>query len=365
MCLNSSWVTCKANDMKIFLNNQKISTVIYNEMLHKMGIDDSCGDRYPSYYCGAYINDSGILVVKTTDECSARKMLSSINNGDDVILEEGTVPLNRLNKTVMDINLILQNNPTIISCVYTDIFKEKVIVCMNELSEESIKKIRQNLDYNELLIFCSNDCCTRETNLGGAYKITSTDNNGNSTIGFAATDNSGNKGYVIAGHAGDFIGEYFKYNGTIIGSVTQTNYINSSTTADAAFVKSNGNFTPSKWLRTGEKLSSAQTYEYAVNTLIDMCGYVSGWQSGYITSTNMTVSGTVTLTKQVYASYLSEGGDSGAPVMIYDYEDDGVISYALIGIHVGSRYVLGTRVGAYYSLYKYINQTLGVTCITG
>lgn len=76
---------------------------------------------------------------------------------------------------------------------------------------------------------------------------------------------------------------------------------------------------------------------YTVGDIMQMVGASSGWRIGTVTSTcvlisfpNWVMPGNVSLPCQVGANYLSQSGDSGAPVMRWD---DGWGSMTLAGMH--------------------------------
>ena len=348
----------------IYLRNQQISIIIYNQLLQRMNVDDVCSDPFPEYYCGAYVNDEGKLVLKVKDIEEGQRLAEGFNE-NLVIIETGDVSINLLNETVKDINgkyAELSDKGIDVNCAYTDILTGKVLVGVNEINGEAEEYLNKMISHPELLEFVESETQPEETALEVGDHVVSGANGAACSIGFKAKDDKGNIGYIISGHAGDFVGEHFMMNDEVTGSVTRTTYVNPSTPADAAFIRLRSGFTLSNYLSEHQKVYAAQSIEYPQHCLVDMCGSVSGWQQGRIMSNNMTFySPVVTLTRQVLASYTSTGGDSGGPIMIKDYEEDGTSYYSVIGIHLGSVKVFKIRVGAYYTRYRYISQALSVT----
>lgn len=197
------------------------------------------------------------------------------------------------------------------------------------------------------------------TNIGGGYGIK---NEGYvSTLCFSARRN-GAQGFVVAGHAGDVVGETFTYNGVSIGTVTRTAFKDRST-ADAAFVQANSNVTPTNILKNNGAIWAAQN-SMPVNTTVYIYGNTSKLQSGTITSTNVAGRGPdgIRMISQYGASYSATGGDSGAPVLYYEGNYGGQSKYSLVGLHSASDTTTSVSI---FSPYGNIVNELQVSCITG
>ncbi len=95
-----------------------------------------------------------------------------------------------------------------------------------------------------------------------------------------------------------------------------------------------------------------------------MYGNVSKLQSGKITNINASVyydELNITFTKQCSATYYSQKGDSGAPILYYEGNYGGKTCYTICGIQSGYNRELGV---SYFSPYKNIVNELGITCMT-
>lgn len=244
--------------------------------------------------------------------------------------------------------------------LYEDVWKNKVIVSIRDLDAEKESSVRKLV--NVEFIECKNsDGIVMEpsSDIEGGYAITSTDNYASSTIGFCAT-RYGVEGYVIAGHAGDFVGEKFKYNGVIIGEVTDTAYYDNSF-ADAAFLEANSNGNTTDNVVPGDVIGGRST-DLPVGTTIYMYGKKSGLESGTILSNYHIIKyDNIDIIDCVKASYDSEEGDSGGPVLLYEGSYGGESQYTVLGVHSGN-----ATDGSYstYSKYCNIEDELHISVIT-
>ncbi len=304
-----------------------------------------------------------IKVAGVTEETFKQKLsaMCDIASIKELSYESCKVSYTEINRTVDQItdNLdYFMENGIFISEVSDDIIENRVIVGLKELSEENINFVNSTINV-PYLKFIESDVTEEETTVGAGYAIVSTDNGGGSTLGFAAKRN-GTTGFVISGHAGNLVGETFKYNGTTIGSVTHTAYYNNST-ADAAFVKAASGITASYIVKNGGAIWGASTYSYPVGTSICLYGKTSGLQTGTIRSknTNLRYDNNTIIKQQWVGSYSSTNGDSGGPILFYDGAFSGQTKYTLVGIHCGT-IEEGRRA---FSPYSNIINELGVSCI--
>lgn len=318
---------------------------------------------YPDYYGGAYIDEIGELVVLVTEiSTSITTEVADLSESQpkyqlcDLSYNEVTLAIEEISNSI---DYFRENGIHIVE-IRDDLLNDQVVVAINQLTEEKENAVREYFDYS-FLSFENAEPTTPEASYGGGYEITSTDNSGTSTIGFAATRGVIN-GFVIAGHAGDFIGETFKNGSTVIGTVTDTGFYNGSV-ADAAFIANNGTCTPTNTLSNGGQIWGASTISMPLNTTVCMLGKESGMTTGTLIATNVTltaaVEGDYVFYHMAKANYSSTGGDSGAPVMVYDGVYSGQRKYTLLGVHHGSGN--GYR---YFSQYEYIVDELGVSCLT-
>lgn len=189
-----------------------------------------------------------------------------------------------------------------------------------------------------------------------------------STLGFAAEDDDGNEGYVVAGHLGEGatsiglgIWQPIAEGSYDIGEVEQTG----GEYADALWV-------PYDDVEAMLYICGDDDYEI----IRPVTGYIDEpdeddtvFKSGIATSLTMgTVEGKDdvvghpdfgTLEDQYYADYTSAGGDSGSPVYIYTNHYPNDPEREIVGIHWGS-----TSDYAYFSPVSGVETDLGVVPLT-
>lgn len=157
-------------------------------------------------------------------------------------------------------------------------------------------------------------------------------------------------GIVTAGHAVK-LNEVAYIGGTAVGKCTISKQ---GGTADAAFVKTYSNCTPTNYLVGSTYVLSTQTSQPGAGTIINFRGSVSGVKDGVIVSTNATDTfNGYSYTNLTTATYTSTKGDSGG--IIYTYISSKDIRYT-VGIHLGR--IGNTR---YYSKADNVLSTLGAS----
>lgn len=197
----------------------------------------------------------------------------------------------------------------------------------------------------------------------GGQGIVGTEGWNFSTIGFAAK--RGNRyGFVISGHAAASLGERFRYSadgrliGDAIGTVNKRTYYNNST-ADAAFLEAEPGITITNKVVNHSSVAGGWPGELPIGTLVYMQGIVSGRQSGKIAANYETIKHNktgITLKKQTAASYSSQQGDSGAPVLFFNNG-----KYYICGITNSHNDITGLR---HFSPSKNIVNELGISFVT-
>ena len=360
-----------------FYETQNRSNEVYNHLLQSFSEQSEVTENqimeldikkcYPDYYGGAYINnETGKLMVLLTDARVANKVevRNATNNSTNVLFETCEVSLNEMYEVIEILSDKIDDLYELgieIDSISDDILNQRVVVSIKDCSTEKMGVINNLIECDFLYFENSKGIEEHSASLGGGYRVSAS--GAFSTLGFAATRN-GVKGYVVTGHhAGSSTGKVFSYNGTTIGSVTATAYYNNST-ADAAFVKSNGNFTPSQVLSNAGSIWGASSSSLAVNTTVYMLGMVSSLQGGQITSINVTTTSdgdSITIKNQCSANYSSQSGDSGAPILLYDGNFGGS-KYTLVGIHKGRN---ATQNLSVFTRYSNICSELGVSAIKG
>ena len=201
----------------------------------------------------------------------------------------------------------------------------------------------------------------------GGVQIQQDETYGLSTLGFAAEDDGGNEGYVVAGHLGDGatsiglgIWQPIAEGSYDVGEVEQTG----GEYADASWV-------PYDDVEAMIYICGTEDYEI-IRPVTDYRDEPDEgdtvFKSGIATSLTMgTVEGKTdvghpdfgTLEDQYYADYTCAGGDSGSPVYIYTCHLPDPAEREIVGIHWGH-----TSDYAYFSPVSGVETDLGVLPLT-
>ncbi len=359
-----------------FYITQNESVKVYNEMLEAFSRESNqtyslssknTGQNYPEYYGGAYIDEKGELVVLVTEKTNTinSKVRQATGSSSIVTTELCNVSYNEMCYVIdflSDKIDVLESQGVTIDTIGDDIMNGKVVISIVDWNYEKEEKVRDLIDCDFLSFVNSKGAENTSSTVGGGYGISS--DSGTSTAGFAATySNGGAVGLVVAGHAFPNFGDYAYYNGNYIGFVWETACYYEST-ADVSFITPDSDVNITAVLKNNGRVMSGSTLDIPVNTTVYMYGNRSSLQSGKVTATNMTISYSNSgcrFKKQVRATYSSQAGDSGAPILFYDGNYDGNSCYLIYGIHSGHNTSLGV---SYFSPYKNIVNELGISCVT-
>lgn len=191
------------------------------------------------------------------------------------------------------------------------------------------------------------------TNLVGGIKIVRS-TGASSTLGFAAQDNSGNKGVVISGHVGQNAGIggpiYQPTTSRQIGTVTYYNGV----FADAAWVKAN-NVADDVYYQDTNVLKDVASYgDTTLGTNVYKSGIASGLTNGTVNNEYISVYSSPfgrDLQDQFTATYSCIGGDSGSPVFTVSGS-----TVRIVGINWGYQSTCSV-----FSPISGVTQDLGVT----
>ncbi|HEX7032462.1 MAG TPA: hypothetical protein VF172_05630, partial [Nitrososphaera sp.] len=171
----------------------------------------------------------------------------------------------------------------------------------------------------------TSDC---EPVTGGIYINTTFEDGTDGTITFAATDDDGNEGFVIAGHSAGFNeGEFVGQPTTEIKGTVITNPDTSTRTCDCAFVKLTGGHEGDEWKiwktsSSSYNIVSKKLESQLVGNELFRIHATSGTKLGGITGTNWSITNSfgILMTDQYTgvvgdgSSPPTQGGDSGAAV---------------------------------------------------
>lgn len=343
-------------------------------------------ENYPYYYGGTYINDDGKLVVLVTEQTP--EVLAALEDlaGEKVLTEQCDFSYRQLREAQDEIwsyhKTLLEQGVCILVAI-PSVTAGRTLIGIQDWTPEKEAIIRSYVDLKCVEILDSTklderlgvteeepapaseeaeplteaeqrvEAARAGLSIGGGYKIVAS--SGSSTTGFAAKRN-GVSGIVISGHAGSSVGKQFRYNNTLIGSVSVTAF-KKETMADAAFVPASSLVTPSAKLANGAKIFSAIETVFPANTKIGIIGSVTKDFNGKILDDGISKYDfelDVTFYGLVVCNYNSMPTDSGSPI-IRDY---GSNNYALLGIHSSAEGTL-----KYFSPYKAIKENLGLSGI--
>lgn len=163
--------------------------------------------------------------------------------------------------------------------------------------------------------------------------------NGYSSLGFCATNQFGDEGFIMSGHSTDgyfsTVSYYSSGTYTPIGSVANR-AVHSN--IDAAFVECKSQGTITNDISSSYDVIGGSSYNWPQYTSVKMYGGASGLKSGYIIDNDVTWSyirpdniiqyhwG------MVKTSFNSVGGDSGSPIFMVEYSN----KVSIVGIVSGS-----------------------------
>lgn len=316
--------------------------------------------QYPDFYGGSYISPKGKLeiLVKGNIEQAKRFVNQNLYVTSDIVYVPCKYSYSELTNIMSKINRYISNTPTFIKKYVVGAAlidgENKVIVYLNNCDVQTINDFRTTISDHPAIVFeLANiprtiEATSYSLDAGGRINFNS---NGTSYafVGFRAKIGK-TVGIVTAGHAVK-LNEVAYIGGTAVGKCTISKQ---GGTADAAFVKTYSNCTPTNYLVGSTYVLSTQTSQPGAGTIINLRGSVSGVKDGVIVSTNAsdTFNG-YSYTNLTTATYTSTNGDSGG--IIYTYISSKDIRYT-VGIHLGR--IGNTR---YYSKADNVLSTLGAS----
>jgi streptogrisin B len=332
---------------------QEAACQAYDNLMSSFPMSRETGKKlYPDYYGGSFINDEDKLVVYVTNMDSVLT-LGAVLASNDVVYQICEYSYNELNTVMDELNAYKLENPEdhiSKEFNYFGLFdsENRVIVKLDNLSEESINEFRENVCDSDAIVFeQGNGPAVVEVNINAGGTIS--DGTSSSSIGYRVK--IGNvTGFTTAGHV---IGanESLFYGGTEFAQCTINQQ---SGSADVAFcIITDSNYSLTNTLEGTSNILSTTISEPGVGTVINKIGYATSHTTGKITSTNVSISfgGVGTITNLTEADYGSASGDSGA--VVYSYISSTNTRYTL-GIHTGSG--LGKK---YFTKANQINAALG------
>lgn len=332
---------------------QENAYMAYEELMNSFTISEETGEKcYPEYYGGSYITDDDVLVIYTKD---LDKITNVGINNDSIRYEKCEYSYNELLDIMEVLNEYKQQRPDDIISQNFNVFGlydslNRVVVRLDDLSEESILEFKKNVCDNEAIVFeQGNGPAELEVSVNPGSSISTSGYVG--SVGYRVKKN-GVSGFVTAGHLASY-GDTIYYGGTAFASCTASQQ---SGSVDGAFCSiTNSNYSVTNTLNGTSNTLSTVISEPGVGTVINKIGQSTNHTSGKITSTSVTVTFTSgnTITNLTEADYTSAPGDSGC--VVYSYVSSSNTRYTL-GIHTGAN---GSK--RYYTKANQINAALGTS----
>lgn len=291
---------------------------------------------YPDYYGGMYIDEFGVLNILVKDELSlTRSVVTNIIDSEDVILHSCLYSYSELRDVLKCIDTYNLENLDSEVCknfksAKLDDRNNRIVIELRDCSSDRVLDFKNSVINSPMIVFEQSLNEPVEHSLRSGSPVY-WNRNGvlyQATMGYRAML-SGVVGWVTAAHAFQQGESVYNISSQQVGMCRKHVYQGS---VDAAFCQSlGGDSTPELGLVGGASLSSSTT-PIVVGMPVTMYGSKTGSNWGSITNSSMslpTESG-VYLSDVAMASYYSEGGDSGAPIV---YSQNG-INY-VVGIHHG------------------------------
>lgn len=276
--------------------------------------DENC--VFPSFYGGSYIdeNKNFVILVTTYDEATIA-YFAALFDLTDVRFEEVEFSLNEvLAAKEQAVDTVLSDSE-----LYSDIIglgvsqqENSVTVEVYAPDNDVAALSENNTSLNTLIDFPNVIITYSDTQAEACATVSPGTGISNRSVGFWATDASGNLGIVTAPHASISAGATLTYNGSTFGTA-QTPYFSGS--VDAVFVKrTNSNMSPTRVVPDwGCTISGSASL--SVGTSIYARGKTSGAIAGTIVDNYYTSVYSGVSISCVNTNASAAAGDSGGPVV--------------------------------------------------
>lgn len=349
--------------------------VLNQKILEELEKETEFGEKYPSYFSGTYLNNSGEFVVLLKDSSlDNREHIKDIVNGESLKFEKATYSYDELydlkcqiSDTIIQLKKNTKSNCEEVNsilkdCVGVGIIDDKNIVAVDilNLTQDKVVIFKKYIMDSPMITFQSSDAIIESNSNDQTFYqgqcIYNGTSGGSCSIGFRAwklkEDGTYAYGFVTAGHAGD-VGDDMLWApiadpSTVIGTVVCSQI---SGSVDAAFVE----------FYYGMATYTLDEYAYYTNDdggtsstkdKISKNTYFVSIPVGYEVfkngKTTYRTSGTVKsssydttygdedyyITDMIQTNYKSDNGDSGG--IVYALYEENAPHYLLLGIHVAS-----------------------------
>lgn len=296
-------------------NDQSDAVLEYWKLMDSF--NKSRNNNYPDYYAGAYLGDSGDLIILTNDIDNAQRSLNMFN-ASFMPAEYSLNELKDINNTIINYMENHKNEDWISNISGFGIFEKenRVVVSFTNLTEDMKQAFENKIIKSDAIIFDEKEKLEPQTNvtLGSqAYYQTSSDRSGFS-VGFRAKSGVYGNGFVTCGHGMSAGARVYTSDGNPAGTISMISYHQG---VDASFVKSESQAPVQSKTASGVSIVGNH---YVVNFLtgatVKKEGFATNLTSGKILSsdyTSVTDDG-VTVYHTISADYSSAKGDSGGIV---------------------------------------------------
>ena len=372
--VNKEKVNSPTTDFELPANDP---LVLNQKILKELEAESKLGEKYPSYFSGTYVNESGEFVVLLKENNKENQNhINNIVNGEFLKIKEAMYSYNELynlKSQVFDTIITLKKNmnancedlnAVLKDCVGVGILDDKNIVAVDilNLTQDKIDIFKEYIIDSPMLTFQSSKTVIEsnsdeETFYPGQCVYNGTRGGTSCSIGFRAwklkEDGTYAYGFVTAGHAAA-VGDEMLWApiltpeaviGTVICSQT-------SGSVDAAFVEFYNDLTTYSLAEyayytdddgnsssTRDKISK-NTYFTSIPVGHDVLknGKATFRTSGEVKSSSYDATygdnDEYNITDMIQANYKSDNGDSGG--IVYALYEENAPHYLLLGIHAAA-----------------------------
>lgn len=318
----------------------KIEELIKESSNSTLSIDDNGVEEqnldYPSYIGGFYVdNETEKVVIQIVGNNAPTKFNNESNLYDKILSVNGTAEIKYVNNLLNEINDVIDILSSYykenyadgyIDGYYDDIINNRVVVELNEYSDDSINEFKRNVIDSDIIYFTSSSNTVEysTTTYAPGQMILPL----GCSIGFRAKLNSA-IGFVTAGHCVSGVGQSV----ATFGTVKKYQYKNN---IDASWIDLDAQYIMGKYLKYipsikyGLEINNTPVTNIVVGGLYGKSGASSEYTYGKITSLN--TSGANGITGIIKSSIYAKGGDSGGIVFKITGTGSAPTSYQTAGI---------------------------------
>lgn len=277
----------------------------------------SKSNNYPDYYAGAYLGDSGDLVILTTDMDNAQRSFNMIN-ASFIPAEYSLNELDEINNTIIDYMENHKNEDWISNISGFGIFEKdnRVVVSFTSLTDDMKQTFENKIIRSDAIIFDEKEKMQPQTavSLGSEAYYQNSSTRYLFSVGFRAQSGLYGNGFVTCGHGMSAGAKVYTPDGNPAGTISMISYHQG---VDASFVSSESQAPVQSNTASGVSIvGNHYVTSFLTGATVNKEGYVTNLTTGKILSsdyTSITDDG-VTVYHTVLTDYSSAEGDSGGIV---------------------------------------------------